>query len=157
MTETNAKHLPGSKTIHGELTSGETVHGELVPGGIRLSDVTVGEDIHDRSTDLSDKYIRGADEYNYDGWKATDYIPLEDGKWYMIYASSVISGEFCSEFDADKKYLDHFKDKAINSSDPTVAVMLKGNGGYMRFSGSEAQIDSLEVHKVEGFNWDVAD
>lgn len=114
---------------------------------------SIGEDIHDKTTDTENYYIDGNKVIAYSGWSMTDYIRLENGKWYWIYSSGYIDGRYVSAFDADKNYVKLYSGVTVSSNcSATIAMtLLAGFDGYIRFSSSTSLINNLKVREVIGF------
>jgi hypothetical protein len=122
--------------------------GDIVPEPTTIS----GIDLHDRETDIPNTYIRGANIYPYNGWTLTDFIPLEDGKFYIAYSTSNIDPQYCSKFNANKEGARAIT--FIPSTNKNRPTIIPGDGGYFRFSGKDAQINALEFYEVINFNWE---
>ena len=125
-------------------------------GGGSVSEPTTisGINLHNNGTDIPNTYLDGATVIAYNSWKTTDFIPVEEGKFYFVYSISVIDQKYCSKFDANKENAKVLSG-TINCTDKNQPLFIKGHDGYFRFSGANAQINSLEVYEVINFNWKV--
>ena len=113
-----------------------------------------GTNLHNTETDIPNTYLSGAAVVAYNGWKTTDFIPVEEGKFYFVYSVSAIGTKYCSKFDANKENAKVLSG-TINCTDKNQPLFIKGHDGYFRFSGANAQINSLEFYEVINFNWKV--
>ena len=124
-------------------------------GGGSVSEPTTisGIDLHNAETDIPDTYLSGSNVHAFAGWKTTDFIPVEAGKFYLVYSKSEINSQYCSRFNADKKGAGSLSFATCrNKNIPTI---VNGHDGYFRFSGTNGQINDLEVYEVINFNWKV--
>ena len=124
-------------------------------GGGSVSEPTTisGINLHNKETDIPNTYLSGATVIAYNGWKTTDFIPVEEGKFYLVYSKSEINSQYCSRFNADKKGAGSLSFATCrNKNIPTI---VNGHDGYFRFSGINEQINDLEVYEVINFNWKV--
>ena len=109
--------------------------------------------LHNKETDIQNTYIVGDRVIAYNGWTATDFIPVEAGKYYLIYSIREINSQYCSRFNADKKGAGSLTfATCLNKNIPTI---VNGHDGYFRFSGVDDQINALEVYEVINFDWKV--
>lgn len=115
---------------------------------------TIGVNLHDSETDTPDTYLSGATVIAYNGWTTTDFIPAEDGKFYLAYSTSEIAAQYCSRFDADKANASRLSGR-INCTDKNRPIFITGHDGYFRFSGTTRQIADLEFYEVINFDWKV--
>ena len=125
-------------------------------GGGSVSEPTTisGIDLHNAETDIPDTYLSGSNVHAFAGWKTTDFIPVEAGKFYLVYSKSEINSQYCSKFDANKENAKVLSG-TINCTDKNQPLFIKGHDGYFRFSGTNEQINDLEVYEVINFNWKV--
>lgn len=123
-------------------------------GGVSSPTTISGVNLHDTSTDILNTYVEGSAIIEYKGWTSTDYIPVEDGKYYLVCSLSSINAKYCSRFDATKKYVSAFSG-AINCTDKNRPLFFTGYDGYVRFSGTTAQIAALEFYEIVNFVWSV--
>ena len=124
-------------------------------GGIVSEPSTIsGINLHNKKTDIPNTYLDGAAVIAYNGWKTTDFIPVEEGKFYFVYSTSAFDSKYCSKFDANKE---NAKDLSgtINCTDKNKPLFIKGHDGYFRFSGANSQIDAFEFYEVINFDWKV--
>ncbi len=121
--------------------------GDVVPEPITIS----GIDLHDRETDIPNTYIRDATVYPYNGWTTTDFIHVEEGKFYLAYSTIKIDPTYCSQFNANKESITG--NRIAPSTDKNRPIIIAGDGGYFRYSGTNAQINALEFYEVINFNW----
>jgi hypothetical protein len=126
--------------------------GDVVPEPTTIS----GINLHDTETDIPNTYILGATVIPYNGWTTTDFIPVEEDKFYLAYSTSVIDARYCSKFNANKEGASAFSAlyAAINCTDKNNLIFIAGHDGYLRFSGTNAQINNLEFYEVINFNWE---
>lgn len=113
-------------------------------GGITISDIN----LHDISTDKADIYLSGDKELAYNGWDATDYIPVRADRSYLIYSTLEISGQYCNKYDASKTRIGGLP-TPCNSTVKVAPFLYPGFDGYLRFSGTRQQIANLAVFEAE--------
>ena len=140
-------------------TSGKYCDRDIVvtaTGGGSVSEPTTisGINLHNKETDIPNTYLSGATVIAYNGWKTTDFIPVEEGKFYFVYSSSALDSKYCSKFDANKSNAKELSG-TINCTDKNKPMFIKGHDGYFRFSGANSQIDALEFYEVINFDWKV--
>ena len=112
-----------------------------------------GINLHNAGTDIPNTYLDGAAVIAFNGWKPTDFIPVEEGKFYFVYSVSAIGAKYCSKFDANKENAKSLSfSTCLNKNIPTI---INGHDGYFRFSGNNEKINNLEVYEVINFNWKV--
>ena len=126
--------------------------GDVVPEPTTIS----GINLHDTETDIPNTYISGATVIPYNGWTTTDFIPVEEGKFYFAYSTSRIDPKYCSKFNANKGDAVALSAlyAVINCTDKNRPIFITGHDGYLRFSGRNAQINNLEFYEVINFNWE---
>ena len=113
-----------------------------------------GINLHNKGTDTPNTYLHGATLTAYNGWKTTDFIPVEEGKLYLVYSTSEFDTRYCSKFDANKENAKSLS-ATINCTDKNKPLFIQGHDGYFRFSGAYSQIDALEFYEVINFDWKV--
>ena len=123
--------------------------GDVVPEPATIS----GINLHDTETDIPNTYLNGATVISYNGWTTTDFIPVEDGKFYLTYSTSKINPRYCSKFNANKGNAVALSVE-INCTDKNIPIFITGHDGYLRFSGTDTQINALEFYEVINFNWE---
>ena len=125
-------------------------------GGVPEPTTISSINLHDTETDIPNTYIQGAAVNSYNGWTTTDFIPVEDGKFYRAYSTSIIATNYCSKFNANKGNAVALSARytTINGTDKNILVFMPGHDGYLRFSGTDAQINTLEFYEVINFNWE---
>ena len=139
-------------------TSGKYCDRDIVvtaTGGGSVSEPSTisGINLHNTETDIPNTYLSGATVIAYNGWTTTDFIPVEAGKYYLIYSTRELNSQYCSRFNADKKGARSLPfATCLNKNIPTI---VSGHDGYFRFSGLDGQINDLEVYEVINFNWKV--
>ena len=139
-------------------TSGKYCDRDIVvtaTGGGSVSEPSTisGINLHNTETDIPNTYMIGDRIIAYNGWTTTDFIPVEEGKFYFVYSVSAIGTKYCSKFDANKENAKALSfSTCLNKNIPTI---INGHDGYFRFSGANAQINSLEFYEVINFNWKV--
>ena len=140
-------------------TSGKYCDRDIVvtaTGGGSVSEPATisGINLHNNGTDIPNTYLEGATVIAYNGWKTTDFIPVEEGKFYFVFSVSAVDSKYCSKFDANKENAKVLSG-TINCTDKNKPLFIKGHDGYFRFSGANAQINALEFYEVINFNWKV--
>ena len=140
-------------------TSGKYCDRDIVvtaTGGGSVSEPSTisGINLHNKNTDIPNTYLEGAAVIAYNGWKTTDFIPVEEGKFYFVYSASALGPKYCSKFDANKENAKALSG-TINCTDKNNPLFIKGHDGYFRFSGANAQINVLEFYEVINFDWKV--
>lgn len=123
-------------------------------GGVSEPATISGINLHDTETDIPNTYLQGSTVKTYNGWTTTDFIPVEDGKFYLAYSVSAIDSKYCSKFNAEKAGASALSG-IINCTNKNRPIFLSGHDGYFRFSGTAAQIAALEFYEVINFNWEV--
>ena len=123
-------------------------------GGVKEPATISGINLHNTETDIPDTYLEGATVKPYSGWKTTDFISVEDGKFYLAYSTSEIKPQYCSKFNVNKGGAIVLS-VTINCTDKNKPIFITGHDGYFRFSGTDAQIDNLEFYEVINFDWKV--
>lgn len=124
-------------------------------GSVNEPSTISGINLHNKKTDIPNTYLDGAAVIAYNGWKTTDFIPVEEGKFYLVYSSSGFDQKYCSKFDANKENAKALSG-TINCTDKKNKPMfIQGHDGYFRFSGANSQIDAFEFYEVINFNWKV--
>ena len=123
--------------------------GDVVPEPATIS----GINLHDTETDIPNTYLNGATVISYNGWTTTDFIPVEDGKFYLTYSTSKINPRYCSKFNSNKGDAVALSVE-INCTDKNNPIFITGHDGYLRFSGTDTQINALEFYEVINFNWE---
>ena len=113
-----------------------------------------GINLHTTETDIPNTYLNGAGVYEYNGWTTTDFIPVEEGKFYFVLSVNAIDSNYCSKFDANKENAKSLSG-IINCTDKNKPLFIQGRDGYFRFSGTNSQINGLEVYEVINFDWKV--
>ena len=140
-------------------TSGKYCDRDIVvtaTGGGSVSEPSTisGINLHNTETDIPNTYLSGATVVAYNGWTTTDFIPVEEGKFYLVYSTSVIDSKYCSKFDANKENAKVLS-ATINCTDKNKPLFIQGHDGYFRFSGVSSQINALEFYEVINFDWKV--
>lgn len=124
-------------------------------GSVNKPATISGINLHNAETDIPNTYLSGANVIAFNGWTATDFIPVEDGKFYLIYSTIEIKPQYCSKFNANKEYTNRLQFTTCkNKNRPSI---ISGHDGYFRFSGTDAQINDLEFYEVINFNWEVSE
>ena len=123
-------------------------------GSVSEPSTISGINLHNKKTDIPNTYLNGATVLAYNGWKTTDFIPVEEGKFYFVYSISAIDPKYCSKFDANKENAKVLSG-TINCTDKNKPLFIQGHDGYFRFSGANSQIDALEFYEVINFDWKV--
>ena len=123
-------------------------------GSVSAPSTISGINLHNTETDIPNTYLRGASVVTYNDWTTTDFIPVEEGKFYLAYSTSVIDSKYCSKFDANKENAKVLS-ATINCTDKNKPLFIQGHDGYFRFSGVSSQINALEFYEVINFDWKV--
>ena len=139
-------------------TSGKYCDRDIVvtaTGGGSVSEPSTisGINLHNKETDIPNTYLMGDRVIAYNGWTATDFIPVEAGKSYLIYSTTEFDSRYCSRFNADKEGARSLP--FMTCLDKNQPTMVSGHDGYFRFSGPDNKINALEVYEVINFNWKV--
>lgn len=122
-------------------------------GGVPDPTTISGINLHDTEADIPNTYLNVATVIAYNGWTTTDFIPVEEGKFYLAYSTSKINPKYCSKFNANKGNAVALSVE-INCTDKNIPIFITGHDGYLRFSGTDAQINDLEFYEVINFNWE---
>ena len=123
-------------------------------GSVNEPSTISGINLHNKETDIPNTYLSGATVLEYNGWTTTDFIPVEEGKFYFVYSISAIDQKYCSKFDANKENAKVLSG-TINCTDKNKPLFIQGHDGYFRFSGLSSQIHALEFYEVLNFDWKV--
>ena len=123
-------------------------------GSVSEPSTISGINLHNTETDIPNTYLSGAAVVAYNGWTTTDFIPVEEGKFYFVYSISAIDSKYCSKFDANKENAKVLSG-TINCTDKNKPLFIQGHDGYFRFSGVSSQINALEFYEVINFDWKV--
>ena len=123
-------------------------------GSVTEPSTISGINLHNKETDIPNTYLSGATVLEYNGWTTTDFIPVEEGKFYFVYSISAIDQKYCSKFDANKENAKVLSG-TINCTDKNKPLFIQGHDGYFRFSGLSSQINALEFYEVINFDWKV--
>ncbi len=152
--------IVGTFTIAAEMTVQDSLIAQIksalkgkVSGGGGVTTIS-GVDLHDKSTDIPNTYISGATIKDYNGWTTTDYIQVEEGKYYLAYSTSAIDAKYCSNFNSSKGYKSSMSG-VVNCTNKNKPAFIVGFDGFVRFSGRTEQINVLEFYEVINFNWEV--
>lgn len=113
-----------------------------------------GINLHNKETDIPNTYLRGAEVIAYSGWTTTDFIHVEEGKFYLAYSTNEIEPRYCSEFDANKGNAKALS-TIITCTDKNKPLLIPGHDGYFRFSSDNVRINALEIYEVINFDWKV--
>ena len=123
-------------------------------GSVSEPSTISGINLHNTETDIPNTYMLGDRIIAYNGWTTTDFIPVEEGKFYLVYSTSAIDQKYCSKFDANKENAKVLSG-TINCTDKNKPLFIQGHDGYFRFSGLSSQINALEFYEVINFDWKV--
>ena len=123
-------------------------------GGVSEPATISGIDLHNKETDIPDTYLSGASVISYSGWTTTDFIHVEEGKFYLAYSTNEINPKYCSKFDANKSNAKELS-AIITCTDKNKPLFIPGHDGYFRFSSDNARINDLEFYEVINFDWKV--
>ena len=112
-----------------------------------------GINLHNAETDIPNTYLSGATIVAFNGWTTTDFIPVEDGKFYLAYSTGEINPQYCSKFNANKEGAKRLQ--FTNCTNKNQPLFISGHDGYFRFSSDDARINALEFYEVINFSWEV--
>jgi hypothetical protein len=132
----------------------QALEGKAAGGGVCAPATISGVNLHDTTADTPNTYLQGSTLKAYNGWATTDFIPVEDGKFYLAYSTSTIDTKYCSKFNENKGGATSLSG-VINCTNKNRPVFLLGHNGYYRFSGTTSQINALEFYEVVNFHWEV--
>ena len=140
-------------------TSGKYCDRDIVvtaTGGGSVSEPATisGINLHNAETDIPNTYLSGAEVIAYSGWTTTDFIPVEEGKFYLAYSTNEIEPKYCSKFDANKGNAKALS-TIITCTDKNKPLFIPGHDGYFRFSSDNARINALEFYEIINFYWKV--
>ena len=122
-------------------------------GSVSEPSTISGINLHNTETDIPNTYLSGDAVMEYNGWTTTDFIPVEEGKFYLIYSTREINSQYCSRFNEGK---DRAKSLIFSTClNKNIPAIISGHDGYFRFSGANSQIGALEFYEVINFNWKV--
>lgn len=122
-------------------------------GSVNKPATISGINLHNAETDIPNTYLNRDTLVAFNSWTTTDFIPVEDGKFYLIYSTSEINPQYCSEFNANKEFTKIPKfTTCTNKNRPSI---ISGHDGYFRFSSEDAKINALEFYEVINFSWKV--
>ena len=126
--------------------------GDVVPEPATIS----GINLHNKETDIPGAYLEVDNVIPYGGWTTTDFIPVEEGKFYLAYSTGAISPQYCSKFNSNKGGAVALSRlyTAINCTDKNNPIFIPGHDGYLRISGRYGQMNDLEFYEVINFNWE---
>ena len=113
-----------------------------------------GINLHNAETDIPNTYLSGAAVIAYSGWTTTDFIHVEEGKFYIAYSTNEIDPKYCSKFDENKGNAKALS-TIITCTDKNKPLLIPGHDGYFRFSSDNARINALEFYEVINFDWKV--
>lgn len=123
-------------------------------GGGGATATISGINLHDSALDTANSYLSNGVVRDYSGWKSTDFVLLEQGKFYVVYCSSSIDLKYCARYDASKTYKANLNASAFAlTTNKAVPYILAGNGYYIRMSGTNAQINALQIYEVINLSW----
>lgn len=124
-------------------------------GSVNKPATISGINLHNAKTDIPNTYLNRDGLIAFNGWTTTDFIPVKNGKFYLIYSTTEINPQYCSEFNANKKVIKIMRfTTCTNKNRPSI---ISGHDGYFRFSGTDEQINALEFYEVINFNWEVSE
>lgn len=112
--------------------------------GVKNGQIAVGNpsfamssNLHNSSTDIPNVYLSNTDgqEVSYNGWSATDFIPIETGAYYVLSATST----YCALYDENKNFL---------LSNPPANGVYAANVKYIRASFAVSQTTSWSITKL---------
>lgn len=116
-------------------------------GGIKV----LSPDLHDTATDTTNIYIENGQEKEYEGWSATDYIPIEEDAVYAVsVGTSTLNAAYCALYDAGKAYLKNLVGGIGSAGKGSFVTLKPGVTGYIRFSGMTRAIQNLHYYKCSG-------
>ena len=107
--------------------------------------------LHDEATDIADTYIDNGNEKTFEGWTATDYIPVAANTIYAFNQpnESILKGMYCAKYSEDKQYVGRFSSGIVTF--PNALMLLKnGTEGYIRLSGRNSTMTELQMYSCTG-------
>lgn len=113
-------------------------------------EVDTSTNLHDTSTDTPNVYINGSKgEAAYNGWSATDYIPLTVGQYYALKATS-IDGRYCAFYNENKDWVNNLAGtgSSFTTSAMNCYVIFKATSPFVRFSATTSPITNLKLYNV---------
>lgn len=125
------------------------VRGISASGGIKV----LSPDLHDTATDTANTYIENGQEKEYNGWSATDYIPIEEDSVYAVSTGIYyIDAIYCALYDAGKAYLKNVAQAGgfYSVRKGSFVIYKPDVTGYIRFSGRDLTIHDMHYYKCSG-------
>lgn len=105
--------------------------------------------LHNSATDIADIYLERGVETAYNGWGATDYIPIRAGTCYAIQVDETVKGMYCAVYDTAKNYIRLFAGGFCSAGQSCINLFV-GEDGYIRFSGASRSIANLAMYACSG-------
>ena len=146
----NAIRTKGGTTDNLAFPDGFTAAVNSISGGGAL--IIGTEDLHNRETDIANKYYEKGVLTAYNNWSATDYIPVVAGKVYAVHiSSSSIECLYAPFFDENKNYVRvAYNGGYYTSGSGGFCLFVPPVTGYIAFSGPTARITDLEIYECQG-------
>lgn len=112
------------------------------------------ENLHKVESDIADIYLEKGIETPYNGWSATDFIPLEAGSIYALQAppllNTLVRGQYSALYAADKSFQNVLNGGIASLGSGSFVLFSSESSGYMRFSGVAQAIKMLKIFKCSG-------
>lgn len=146
---------PDEGYVLSKVTANVDVTAEGGTGGGSASATVSGINLHDSALDSANTYLSNGVIRDYNGWKSTDFILLEEGKFYVVYCSSTIDLKYCARYTTEKTFKANLNASAFAlTTNKTIPYILAGNGNYIRMSGTNSQINALQIYEVINLSWE---
>lgn len=108
------------------------------------------ENLHDSADDVTNVYIEGSTETSYNGWSATDYIPVKSNTLYLIKNYGV-SNRYNAYYDSSKNPVKNSASlgSSYNNGEGYSIFLTPSNASYIRLSAATSNVTSLEIYEIE--------
>lgn len=131
----------------------KTAISALAAGGGAL--IIGADNLHNTATDKANKYYNNGVLTDYNGWTATDYIPVVEGTVYAVQnvTGNSIQALYSPFFDPNKNYLDgnQYKHGGYQMPELDGFILFKSPiTGYIAFSGANAAMQALQMFECQG-------
>ena len=140
-----------TKTLN---TAGKWLEGNIVVTDVKmyadyLAKIT-SENLHDSADDIANVYINGSTETSYNGWSATDYIPVESNTLYLIKNYNV-SNVYNAYYNDSKNPVKGSVrlGSSYNNGEGYSIFLTPSDASYIRLSATTSNVTSLEIYEIE--------
>lgn len=108
------------------------------------------ENLHDSADDVANVYIEGSTETSYNGWSATDYIPVKSNTLYLIKNYGV-SNRYNAYYDSSKNPVKNSASlgSSYNNGEGYSIFLTPNDASYIRLSAATSNVTSLEIYEIE--------